>query len=71
MTSRNQTGNARKALGVLARAIEPRRLMAPRPVKALPQASLEPAEHAPQDYFQLWLFRPDYHTHSLGFGIDE
>lgn len=53
-----------------ARFAEMPRLTAPRPVKRLPQAAIVRSDDHdnPRPFFRR---KPDLHTHSLGYGIDE
>jgi hypothetical protein len=71
MNARKQEALFNSIFVATARAAEPCRLMAPRPVKAITEHSTA-AENAESPLLALSnLPRPDRHFHSLGYGIDE
>jgi len=76
MNSRNQNKNVKSIFAGTARAVEPGRLVAPRPVKALPERAGLADLLAPPPESVLPLppsphRAADRRMHSLGYGIDE
>jgi len=73
MQPRHQSSTVKGIPVASARRTEMPQLAAPQPVKALPEHTEQSEEEASQaQRFSYYLGpRPDRHTHSLGYGIDE